>query len=211
VCAYSIQNPPTHLAHPPQTAAGGPGRTHSTPRPPLRAQAMSPARATPARVPAAARGRRNEIAGHGPGSVLRARHPTALAGRTRLPARPRAAPLQVDYRLPAGPSTAQRRPRTPTGRSVRSASSRAAPDRRVGRDGSNWISPHGAVHRRITRWVSVSAVPLPSPLGALLGPESAASGRVNALVAVVPADPIARRRIALQYLLNDARARSTVR
>jgi hypothetical protein len=121
---------------------------------------MSPARATPARVPAAARLRRNETAGHGPGSVLRPRHPTALAGRTRPPAGPRAAPLQADYPLPAGPPTAQRRPRTPTGRSVRSASSCAAPDRRVGRDGSNWISPHGAVHRRITRWVSVSAVPL---------------------------------------------------
>jgi hypothetical protein len=35
---------------------------------------------------------------------------------------------------------------------------RAVPDRGVGRDGSNWISSQGAVHRRITRWVSVSAV-----------------------------------------------------
>jgi hypothetical protein len=35
--------------------------------------------------------------------------------------------------------------------------------------------------------------------------------RVDALVAVVPADPIARRGIASAYLLNDTRAGSTIR
>ncbi len=41
------------------------------------------------------------------------------------------------------------------------------------------------------------------PLGASLGTKRAARGRVDGLVAVIPADAIARRRIAAQDLLND--------
>ena len=51
----------------------------------------------------------------------------------------------------------------------------------------------------------------PRPHGASLGSQRAARGRVYSLVAIVPADPIARRRIAAQDLLNDTRAGSTVR
>ena len=46
-------------------------------------------------------------------------------------------------------------------------------------------------------------------LGAGLGSQGAACGRVDALVAVVPADPIARRGIATEHFLNHTRARST--
>ena len=46
-------------------------------------------------------------------------------------------------------------------------------------------------------------------LGAGLGSQGAARGRVDALVAVVPADPIARRGIATEHFLNHTRARST--
>jgi len=41
--------------------------------------------------------------------------------------------------------------------------------------------------------------------------KGAARRRVDALVAVVPADPIARRGIAPEYLLNDTRAGSAIR
>ena len=66
---------------------------------------------------------------------------------------------------------------------------------------------------RLGRWTVVSRAPQgvrgaePFPVRALF----AARRRVDALVAIVPADPIARRRITSQHLLNDTRARSTNR
>jgi hypothetical protein len=49
------------------------------------------------------------------------------------------------------------------------------------------------------------------PLGASFGSQRAARGRVDSLVTVVPANPIARRGVAPQDFLNDTRAGSTVR
>ena len=49
------------------------------------------------------------------------------------------------------------------------------------------------------------------PLAASPSSKRAARRRVDALVAVVPADPIARRGIASEYLLNDTRAGSAIR
>ena len=47
-------------------------------------------------------------------------------------------------------------------------------------------------------------------LGALFGSEGAAGGHVDALVAVVPSDPVARRGVAAQHLLYDTRAGSAL-
>ena len=69
----------------------------------------------------------------------------------------------------------------------------------------------GAAYRRSSGWLAFSWCRLPLPLGGSFGSESAARGRVDALVAVVPADPIARRGIAAQHFLNDTRAGSAVR
>jgi hypothetical protein len=52
---------------------------------------------------------------------------------------------------------------------------------------------------------------LPLSAGALFGSKRAARGRLDALVAVVPADPIARRGITAQHALHDTRAGSTTR
>jgi hypothetical protein len=49
------------------------------------------------------------------------------------------------------------------------------------------------------------------PFRARFGSEGSARGRVDALVAIVPADAVARRGIATQHFLNDARAGSAVR
>ena len=66
----------------------------------------------------------------------------------------------------------------------------------------------GAVDRRISGWFAFPVVPLAATSWVLFGSESAACGRVDALVAVVPADPVARRGIASQNFLNHTRARS---
>ena len=67
-----------------------------------------------------------------------------------------------------------------------------------------------AVDRQISGWRAFPWYRSPLALGAGLGPQSAARGRVDALVAIVPADPIARRRIASQHFLNDTRTGSAI-
>jgi hypothetical protein len=69
----------------------------------------------------------------------------------------------------------------------------------------------GAADRRSSGWLAFSWCRLPLLLGGSFGSESAARGRVDGLVAVVPADPIARRGIAAQHFLNDTRAGTAVR
>jgi hypothetical protein len=56
-----------------------------------------------------------------------------------------------------------------------------------------------AVDCRVSGWLAFRWCRLPLPLGVLFGSESAACGRIDALVAVVPAAPIARRRIPSQH------------
>ena len=69
----------------------------------------------------------------------------------------------------------------------------------------------GAADRRSSAWSAFPWCRLPLPVAALFGPERAASGRVDGLVAVIPADSITRRGIAAQHFLNDTRAGSAVR
>jgi hypothetical protein len=71
-----------------------------------------------------------------------------------------------------------------------------------------WPLP-SAVDRQISGWRAFPWYRSPLALGAGLGPQSAARGRVDALVAIVPADPIARRGIATEHFLNRTRAGST--
>ena len=60
-------------------------------------------------------------------------------------------------------------------------------------------------------WLAFSCRRFSRPLGASFGSQRAARGRVDSLVTIVPADPIARRWLAAQDFLNDTRARSTAR
>jgi hypothetical protein len=66
----------------------------------------------------------------------------------------------------------------------------------------------GAVDRKTSGRVSVSVSRLALALGAWLGSQGAARWRVDARVAVIPADPITRRRIATQHFFNHAGAGS---
>jgi hypothetical protein len=137
----------------------------------------------------------------------------------------RATTLGACGRLPAGPrphhyghATRARAVVLPTARQqLRHAeASRCGRLRRAtARSGSRLRSWHlglfrGAVDRRSSGWLAFPGCRLPLPLGAWFGPKGAARGRVDALVAVIPADPIARRRIAPQHFLNDTRAGSAV-
>ena len=121
----------------------------------------------------------------------------------RLPAGALAAPLRAGYPRPVH--------LPPSGGSVMQGQSRSVGSEVNSRSGSRLSA--GRLGRFPPRWIVASqaglAFPLcrlPLPLGALFGSEPTASGRVDALVAVVPADPIARRRIASQHLLHDTRA-----
>jgi hypothetical protein len=96
------------------------------------------------------------------------------------------------------------------GQAVRSTSACAVPDRGVVTRVAPGSVP-GAAYRRSSGWLAFSWCRLPLPLGGSFGSQSATRGRVDALVAVVPADPIARRGIAAQHFLNDTRAGSAVR
>jgi hypothetical protein len=132
----------------------------------------------------------------------------ALPGREYAagsPAGRRTARPRAGCPRPAGSSLAQRRFRQ-AGQAVRStSSSRSA----IGSE----PAAAGLVPGAVDRSSGLSAFPgcrLPRLLGALFGSEGAACGRVDALVAVVPADPIARRGIPSQHLLNDTCAGSAV-
>ena len=52
---------------------------------------------------------------------------------------------------------------------------------------------------------------LPLPFRARFGSEGSARGRVDALMAIIPADAIPRRRVAAQHFLNDTGAGSPAR
>jgi hypothetical protein len=136
---------------------------------------------------------------YGPGLTALRRSEGAAAwpqafGRTtmgRLPATRRSFHRQAAA-APAGgkPIGRLRRARSPMGKSAAHVASGLFP---------------GAVDRRISGWLAFPWCRLPLPLGALFGPEGAACGRVDALVAIVPANPIARRGIAAQHFLDDTR------
>jgi hypothetical protein len=96
-------------------------------------------------------------------------------------------------------------PHTPFG----SASSLAVPDRGIG-CARRLSSCRARVDRRASARFAFRRCRLPLPPGALFGPEGAACGRVDAFVAVVPADPIARRWVPSQHLFNDTGAGSAV-
>jgi hypothetical protein len=105
-------------------------------------------------------------------------------GRGRVRAGPRPAPLSAGYVRPGGRSTIQRRLREAQLRRAKPPIRERPPrTRRVG---------------LVPAWRSVESqlglafpwCPLPLPLGALFGSESAACGRVHTLLAVVPPDPI---------------------
>ena len=66
-----------------------------------------------------------------------------------------------------------------------------------------------AVDRKISGRLAFLSSRWALALGAWLGSQGAARGRVDALVAIIPADPIARRRVASQHFLNHTRAGST--
>jgi hypothetical protein len=112
---------------------------------------------------------------------------------TRAP--PVLLPLTGSYATQRKPFGRVRRARSTIGESAARAASGLLPS---------------AVDRRISGWLAFRWCRLPLPLGVLFGSESAACGRIDALVAVVPAAPIARRRIPSQHFLNDTRARSAV-
>jgi len=160
-------------------------------------------------VPAAAAARDGKIRphGYGPGSVVRA---TAYGARRMKPPACRRSSRTTTGRLPAPrPATAQRRlchagTKPLVGFEMKSRSGSRLSAWRLGRFPPRWIVASQA-------GLAFPLCRMPLPVGALFGSESAARGRVAALVAVVPADAIARQGITFEYFLNDTRAGSAVR
>ncbi len=133
-----------------------------------------------------------------------AHRPTALSGHGRVPAGHPTASLWQGYSHPAGPLL---------------PCSSCAP--RASRWSFDLRGP--GCRRRLLRWRRTgprrgesSRLTFPwwrfwRSLGALFSSKRAARGRVDGLVPVVPADAIARRRVAPQDFLDHTRARPPVR